>query len=175
MSYKPTRFIGGFTLAEVLIALAITGLLLAAVAVTFNASVMGYQENEAIFKTVNAGRQALFRITTQLRTGHSFDTVAPNNECSFLTASDEDITYQYRSSDNTLYVITNDDLTDSDYLLCDNVTAMVFTRTIGIDPDTNFEYVKSVQISMTVENGNAIKTFAAAAVVRRNLGISEAE
>jgi prepilin-type N-terminal cleavage/methylation domain-containing protein len=69
MSYKPTRFIGGFTLAEILIALAITGLLLAAVAVTFNASVMGYQENEAIFKTVNDGRQALFRITTQDRCG----------------------------------------------------------------------------------------------------------
>ena len=175
MSYKPTRFIGGFTLAEILIVLAITGLLLAAVAVTFNASVMGYQENEAIFKTVNDGRQALFRITTQLRTGHTFDTVAPNNECSFYTVGDEDITYQYNDTDNKLYLITNDDLTDSDYLLCDNVTAMVFTRAIGIDPDTNFEYVKSVQISMTVQNNNTVKTFTAAAVIWRNLGRSDAE
>jgi prepilin-type N-terminal cleavage/methylation domain-containing protein len=165
MSYKPTRLVAGFTLAEILIVLAITGLLLAAVAVTFNASVMGYQENEAIFKTVNDGRQALLRITSQLRTGHFVDTVAPSNECSFLTAGDEDITYQYRSADNKLYLITNDDLTDSDYLLCENVTSMSFTKTLtddGLD-------CKSVQISMTIQNNNTVKTFTAAAVIWRNL------
>ncbi|MHC4737978.1 MAG: PulJ/GspJ family protein [Planctomycetota bacterium] len=165
MSFKPTRLVAGFTLAEILIVLAITGLLLAAVAVTFNASVMGYQENEAIFKTVNDGRQALLRITSQLRTGHFVDTVAPSNECSFLTANDEDITYQYRSADNKLYLITNDDLTDSDYLLCENVTSMSFTKTLtddGLD-------CKSVQISMTIQNNNTVKTFTAAAVIWRNL------
>jgi len=173
MSYKPTRFIGGFTLAEILIALAITGLLLAAVAVTFNASVMGYQENEDIFKTVNNGRQALFRITTQLRTATDVNSFAPNNKCDLHTANGDDITYQYNDTDNKLYQIDNS--TSNSYLLCDNVTAMVFTRATGIDSDDNSEYVKSVQISMTVQNNNTIKTFTAAAVIWRNLGITEAE
>jgi prepilin-type N-terminal cleavage/methylation domain-containing protein len=175
MSYKPTRFIGGFNLAEILIALAITGLLLAAVAVTFNASVMGYQENEAIFKTVNDGRQALFRITTQLRTAAAVDPCTPNNECTLVTAGGDNITYQYNNTDNKLYLITNDDLSDSDYLLCDNVTAMVFTRATDVDTSTGLDYVKSVQISMTVQNGNVEKTFTAAAVIWRNLRRAEDE
>ncbi len=173
MSYKPTRFIGGFTLAEILIALAITGLLLAAVAVTFNASVMGYQENEDIFKTINDGRQALFRITTQLRTAAAVDPCTPNNECTLITAGGDNITYQYNDIDNKLYQIDNS--TSSSYLLCDNVTAMVFTGATDVDPSTGLDYVKSVQISMTVQNNNTIKTFTAAAVIWRNLSRTEDE
>jgi prepilin-type N-terminal cleavage/methylation domain-containing protein len=56
--YKP-----GFSLAELLIALAIAAMLLVAVAVAFNASATNYQQNEDIFKVVNSARQALCRIT----------------------------------------------------------------------------------------------------------------
>jgi len=173
MSYKPARFISGFTLAEILIALAITGLLLAAVAVTFNASVMGYQENESIFKTINDGRQALFRITTQLRTAAAVDPCAPNNECTLITAGGDDITYQYNNTDSKLYQIDN--TTSNSYLLCDNVTAMVFTKAMDVDTSTGLDYVKSVQISMTVQNNDTEKTFAAAAVIWRNLSRNEDE
>ena len=68
MSERGDKFTAGFTIAELLIALAITGLLLAAVAVAFNASITNYRENEDIFKTINTAGQALFRITSQLRT-----------------------------------------------------------------------------------------------------------
>ena len=43
-----TKYERGFTLVELLLALAITGILLAAVAVAFNASVINYSENEDI-------------------------------------------------------------------------------------------------------------------------------
>ncbi|MEE9369985.1 MAG: prepilin-type N-terminal cleavage/methylation domain-containing protein, partial [Sedimentisphaerales bacterium] len=72
MTERPNKFTGGFTIVELLISLAIAALLLAAIAVAFNASVINYRENEDIFKTVNNTRQALSRITTDLRTGHSF-------------------------------------------------------------------------------------------------------
>jgi prepilin-type N-terminal cleavage/methylation domain-containing protein len=157
----------GFTIAELLIALAISAMLLVAVAVAFNASAVNYQENEDIFKTINNARQALFRMTSQLRTANAVDSAAPNNECSFITAAGEDITYQFRIADNKLYLITNDDLTDSDYVLCDNVTAMTFTKT-WVVVDTLIK-VKSVQISMTVVSGNVQKTISAAAAIRRNL------
>ena len=155
------------TIVEMLIALAITAILLAAVAVAFNASVVSYRVNEDTFKAINSARQALSRITTQLRTATAVDPNDPNNKCSMITAEGDDITYQYNSTYNRLYLITNDDLTDSDYVLCDNVTAMTFTKNTAIR-DT-VVYVKSVQMSITVQSGGLQKTLVAAAVIRRNL------
>ena len=167
MPTKPDKFTDGFTIVELLFALAITGLLLAAVAVAFNASIINYRENEDIFKTINSARQALFRITTQLRTANAVDPNSPDNECSLITAGGDDITYRYNNGDNKLYLITDDDLFDSDYVLCENVTAMTFTKAIGIEEA--IVYVKSVQISMTVVSGDIVQTVSSAAVVRRNL------
>jgi len=167
MSTRPDKSTAAFTIVELLLALAITGILLAAVAVAFNASIINYRENEHIFKTINSTRQALFRITTQLRTANAVEPNSPDNECTLITATSEDITYRFNNADNKLYLITNDDLSDSDYVLCDNVTAMTFTK--GTATEGAMTYVKSVQISMTVQSGNAQRTVSAAAVIRKNL------
>jgi prepilin-type N-terminal cleavage/methylation domain-containing protein len=157
----------GFTMVELLIALAITAILLAAVATAFNASVVSYQENESMFKSANSARQALFRITAQLRTADAVDTLADANEVSMVTAEGDDITYRYNSGDQKLYLITNDDTTDSDYVLCDNVRAMTFTKQTGLVDGTLC--VKSVVILITTASGNNEKNLSAAAVIRRNL------
>jgi len=159
----------GFTYVELLIALAITAVLLTAVAVALNASMVNYRENEEIFRAVNLARQALSRITTQLRTAQSVDPSAPANECSLVTSTGQDITYRFDSDNNTLYLITNDDATDDDYILCENVAAMTFTKnTTTVE---SVVYVKSVQISITVTNdaGDFQQTVSAAVVMRRNL------
>ena len=162
---KNTRYKSGFTVAELLIALALSAMLLVAVATAFNASATNYQENEDIFRTINSARQALFRMTSQLRTANAVDSAAPNNECSFITASGEDITYQFRSDENKLYMITNDD--SKEYVLCDKVMAMTFTKSsVVVD---SVVIVKHVQISMTVASNNVQKTISAAAAIRRNL------
>jgi len=155
------------TIAELLLALAVMGLLLAVVAVAFNASIINYGENEDIFKTINSARQALTRMTSQLRTAQKdlVDPCAPDNECSFFTADGDDITYRYNSGDNKLYLIDNSAALS--YVLCDNVTAMTFTKNTAVE-DTTI-YVKSVQISITVVSGNIQRTVSAAAVIRRNL------
>jgi len=160
---RNTRYERGFTIAELLIALAITGMLLVAIAVAFNASITNYRENEDIFKTINNARQALSRITTDLRTGHSFKLDDPDYKCTFFNAGNEDITYDYRSADKNLYLITNSN--NQEYLLCDNVSSMSFIKMLT-DEGTD---VKSVQISMTVFSGNMQRTISAAAVVRKNL------
>jgi len=174
MSSERNKFTAGFTIAELLISLAVVGILLAAVAVAFNASIINYRENNDIFKAVNSARQALFRITTQLRTAYTVDPYSPSNECSLITVITaggeeirEDITYRYNSSDKKLYLVTNDNLTDSDYVLCDNVAAMTFTK--DIVTEGSLTKVKSVQISITVGSGNTQRTASAAAVIRRNL------
>ena len=165
MSTRPDKSAAGFTIVELLLAMAVTGLLLAAVAVAFNASIINYHQNEDIFKTVNSARQALLRITSQLRTANAVDPNSADNECRFDTADGDNITYRYNSGDNKLYLITNDDLSDSDYVLCDNVTSMSFIKT----PTDDGSDAKSVQISITVESGNVQRTVSSAAVIRRNL------
>jgi prepilin-type N-terminal cleavage/methylation domain-containing protein len=171
---EPTKSTAGFTIVELLIALAVTGVLLAAVAVAFNASFINYRENEDTFKSINKARQALARMTTQIRTAGcevppgsglfvAMNLSDPNNRCSLYTPKGENLTYEYRSADNKLYLITHSD--EKEYVLCDNVKAMSFIKT----PTADLKDVKSVQISMTIESGNVQRTLSAAAVVRRNL------
>jgi len=153
----------GFTLVECLISLVITAVLLTAVAAAFKASVVNYGENEEMFWTINNARQAMARMTSQLRTGYSVDPTADSNECSFFTADNEDITYDFESADQKLYLVKN--ATGQRYTLCDDVVAASFARTLtadGLD-------CKSVQVSLTVRNGDSRRTLSSAAVIRRNL------
>jgi prepilin-type N-terminal cleavage/methylation domain-containing protein len=158
----------GFTIVELLIALSIAALLLVAVAVAFNSSAANYQQNEDIFKAVNSARQALFRITSQLRTASAVDPNAPSNECTMITAAGEDITYRYNSSNKKLYLVTNYDLSDADYVLCDSVTAMSCTKDTVLNKD-GYLVVQNVQVSITVASNDIEKTISAAAAIRRNL------
>jgi len=168
---------GAFTMVECLIALAISAVLLTAVAVAFNASIINYRENEKMYWTMNNARQALTRMTSQIRTAGyddpvvgwvAVDTMAPNNhQCNFRTPDGGDFTYEFRSAESKLYLIDND--TTQEYVLCDNVTAATFS--LALTPST--DYCKSVQISLTVQDGqdgNFERTLSAAAVVRTNLG-----
>lgn len=152
----------GFTIIECLIGLAISAILLAAVAAAFNASVINYGENEQMYQTINSARQALARMTSQLRTGHTVDPNAADNRCNFFTATNEDTSYLFNSADQRLYLITNS--SGNQYVLCNNVTAATFTKTPTGDGDC-----KSVQISLTVRTGDFQRTLSAAAVIRRNL------
>ena len=156
---------GGFTIVELLIALAIASMLLAAIAVAINASIINYRENEDIFKVINSARQALLRITNDIRTADAADPNSPANECSLIAANGDDITYQYNNVDNKLYLIDNS--SGSSYVLCENVTAMTFTTQNFVE-DTVTK-VRGVQVSITVAHGNAERKVSAAAVIRRNL------
>ena len=167
MPKKGNKSAFGFTIAELLLALAITGLMLTAVAIAFNASIINYHENKKIAETSNHSRLALSRITNQLRTADSVDPCSPNYQCTLNTADGNNITFHFDDTNDTLYLITNDNPTDADYVLCDNVTAMTFVKqtvTVGL-----VTYVKSVQISMTVQNDNVQQVSSAAAIIRRNL------
>ena len=99
------------------------------------------------------------------RTG--VDPNAPANECTLITSGGDDITYRHDSGQGTLYLITNDDLSDSDYVLCENVTALTCTKN-AVTEDSQVK-VKSVQIAITVASGNVQRTVSTAAVIRRNL------
>jgi hypothetical protein len=139
-------------------------MLLTALATAFYASVVNYGENEQMYQTINNARQALTRMTSQIRTGNKVEPLDPNNRCSFRTAADEDITYLFDAIAGKLYLVTNSN--GRQYVLCDNVTAATFTKT---PTDGAIDDCKSVQISLTVRAGDFQRTLAAAAVVRRNV------
>ncbi len=89
--------------------------------------------------------------------------VSSEDRCKLLCADGSEITYRYDSADNKLYLHDHD--TGTDYVLCDNVTAMTFKK----DNNTPTGDVKSVQISITVVSGDVQRTVSAAAVVRKIL------
>ena len=172
------RYHRGFTIVELLIALAITGILLAAVAVAFNASIINYTENQNIFKAINSARQALTRITTEVRTGFvDQNNISDQTRCQVQCADVSTYHTYYlvpyvddngqQKNKLKLHVSSiRNDVTNSltDPLLCDNIAAMTFKKDCTSTGD-----VKSVQISMTVAIGDVRQTVSAAAVVRKVL------
>ena len=162
MHTRSARSKVGFTLVEILIAMALLAMLMAAVGVAVHASAVNYKANESIFKAMNTARQAMTRITSDLRTADAILGTDPPNQCSMFTADGRNITYRFNNTDSTLYLDINPSA--GSYVLCRNVTAMTFTRT----PPTG-DPVRNVRILMTVEVGGVSQTVASAAVIRRNM------
>ncbi|MCH8215446.1 MAG: prepilin-type N-terminal cleavage/methylation domain-containing protein [Planctomycetes bacterium] len=164
---KGHPFRSGFTLVEVLMSLAISAVILSAVALAFNASAVTYQKNQELHAAVNNGRQALLRMMAQLRTGFSVDPNAPANKCNFFAVtgpnSVEDLTYEFRTSDNTLYLITNSNA--KEYVLCTGVQSLTFDRLLTADASD----CRGVAVTMTVQSGDQQETLSSAVAIRRNL------
>jgi prepilin-type N-terminal cleavage/methylation domain-containing protein len=176
------QYKNGFTLIEVMMSLVILAMLMTAVAFAFDASVTNYQANKGIYETVNRGRQALLRITNDLRSaqavaligGSAFDD-PDNAQISLLTNTGTNITYRYDSSDNRLYY--DDNVSGSSYVLCGNVTGAAFNRTEheierdnglgGVETITAIRDVRIV-LTLTDDGGENARTLAAATLVRKN-------
>lgn len=154
-------------MAELLVSLAITMLILTAAAVAFSACAASYSENEKIFHAVNSGRAAATQMTTKLRTAQAVDPNSTALACSLITAAGDDITYSYNGVNDTLYVVTNDDTNDIDHPLCENISAMNFTYNTAVEGLVI--YVRSIQISMTINVDRFEKKFSSAVVIRTNL------
>jgi prepilin-type N-terminal cleavage/methylation domain-containing protein len=161
-----------FTLVELLMSLMILGFLMAAVAVAFDASITNYQVNEGIYRAANTGRQALLRITNDIRTAQSVKIFGPGGDTSLsnlslTTVNGEEIRYRFDLPTKTLYL---DNITSgSSNVLCTNVSAMTFPR--ATVPGSSPAAIRNVRILMTLDDAdsNVSQTLAAAAVVRRNL------
>jgi prepilin-type N-terminal cleavage/methylation domain-containing protein len=167
---KKARFKNGFTIIEVLMSLVILATLMTAVAVAFDASITNFQANEGISKTMNSARVALLRMTTELRSSQAVAVIgaggdpADYSQCSLIASDGGNIRYRYNAAGKTLYLDTN----GNSYSLCKNVTAATFKRAIVPGNPLAIRNVRIV-LTLTDDKGNNSQTFAAAAVVRRNL------
>lgn len=181
----------GFTIIEVMMSLVILAMLMTAVAFAFDASVTNYQQNKGIYETINRGRQALLRITNDLRTAsevaliNNFEPAAllaqdPDNSQIGLTTSDgSNIWYIYADKypegspdgvNDTLCLEKDGTL----YTLCDNVTSVTFDRTEDLvdlgGTIGSIWLVRDVRIVLAVtdDDGKVSKKIAAATLVRKN-------
>jgi prepilin-type N-terminal cleavage/methylation domain-containing protein len=160
------KLVWGFTLVELLICLAVVGVILTAVAIAFDACVANYEANKNISDSIIKANQALSRITADLRCATAVDTSEPNNQCSMITAEGSDITYLFNQGEGKLYLVENG--TAIPYILCEDISSASFYRTTALDAN-GVQYVKSVQITLTVGTGNYARDACAAVVIRKNL------
>lgn len=170
----------GFTIVEVMVSLVILAMLMTAVAFAFDAAVTNYQQNQGIYETVNRARQALLRITNDLRSAQAVGRIGiddpDNSQVSLVTNTGTDITYRYDSGNNTLYYVDNS--SSNSYVLCENVTAATFDRTEheierdnGAGGTVTLTAVRDVRIVLTLTDdaGQVNQTLAAATLIRKNM------
>ena len=69
-----TRTNSGFTIIEMLVAVAILALLLTSVAIAFHGSLLSYSENEKIAETMQVARVVLNRLVSEVRTADAVDS-----------------------------------------------------------------------------------------------------
>jgi prepilin-type N-terminal cleavage/methylation domain-containing protein len=111
----------GFNVVELLIALAITGALLAATLVSLNASFMAYQSTTEVASTHTIGRLTIHRVLAMVRTGKDFgpfptnplDTLVHSDFLEFETANGEIMTLTFDEDDEALYVSITDPVTSN--------------------------------------------------------------
>src|SRR5215212_2456647 len=97
----------GLSLAEVMISLAISAMLLTAVAAAFTASAEAIEQNDEFFRASQAARVSMNQILTEIRRANAVQVPATNKSLSMLTWDNKDRTYSYDSGTKKLKLITN--------------------------------------------------------------------
>src|SRR5690349_11308345 len=103
---RPDRRRVGATLVEVLIALSITAALLTAVGMALDASVQGYQVNQAESTLAQRARLTLHRMLTNIRAGDGHQAYAAAAQTDFakgLVVADTGIAFYSDDGHATLY------------------------------------------------------------------------
>ncbi|MBN1436623.1 MAG: prepilin-type N-terminal cleavage/methylation domain-containing protein [Sedimentisphaerales bacterium] len=122
--YSRRRRRSAFTLVELLMALAITAMLIAATSVAFDAALRSYEANQEQGLASLAARNVLQQLCREVRSAHN-DPDTPiivstdGTECSFVDVADETIVYSYDADLRQLLVNINGG--DNWYVFLDGV------------------------------------------------------
>ena len=163
----------GLSLVEVMISLGIAAMLLTASAAAFHASSAVVQNNDEFARATQAARVSLHQILTQVRrgsvhlaSGDHWLTVTMTPAAGETTG--KNVTYRYVPASGQLVLVTNDDLTDRDYVLASNVSDMLFDVEPGTDY-TGAPCVANVTVMVRVRVGDNDVLLSGAAAPRKNL------
>ena len=149
----------GLSLVDTMIGLAITGLLLAGVAVSYSASSSAVRNNDEFFQASNAARISILQVMTEVRRCQALQVYSDHID--IITADNHDRTYRYvagTGSTGRLVLIDNADPDPSTatHTLASNIAGAQFSA------DS-----KTVTMNVTVDVGNNQVTLCGSATQRR--------
>jgi type II secretory pathway pseudopilin PulG len=160
-----------FTVVELLIAVAIMAMLLAAVAVAMQGVLQCYGENGKIADVTQAARVVLHRMTMEIRTANEAST--SSTRISIIPADPAVSEIVYELINGTLYRRqTVSGVTSSSELISAGgqvqVTSLNLSKVNGVDGH-GVSYTKSVTVKLTLRVDNSTLPVTASASLRRNM------
>lgn len=163
----------GFTLAEILLALTVSALLMAAIAAAMHASLTSYKNNEQLAAVTQTARSILNRMSRDIRTAQAISynagllTIIPPDSGNGIS----EIQYQFSGSQLAYRVTKNGVQTAYDLVgTGDDVQISSFAITDQTGQDwQGMDCIKSIAISATFTADGKSFPFNATARPRRNV------
>ena len=178
--YRPRHRTSAFTLVELLMALAITAMLIAATSVAFDAALRNYEANQQQGLAGLAARNVLQQLCREIRSAHNdpdnpIVITTDGTECSFVDAADEVIVYSYDPELHQLLVNIND--TDDWYVFLDGIWPIapdepIFSEFAPTNEDFDPAVVGRIAIRFRLQRDQASYPVYAS-VVPRNIVLQE--
>jgi prepilin-type N-terminal cleavage/methylation domain-containing protein len=167
----------GLSLAEVMISLAITSMLLTAIAAAFQSSSQVIENNDRFFRATQSARVAINQITTEVRRCDAIDdqnitaTLLPILRPAETRPANEAMRYYKYDATNKRLVIyfkyTNGTLS-AEYPIAEAVQAAPFSWDMGTDAN-NAVCVARLSVAMEVKVGSSDIRLSGSAAPRRSL------
>lgn len=162
LTLHPSSFRRGLSLVEVMISLAISSLLLAAVASAYHASASVIEHNDEFFRASQAARVTMNQILTEIRRCQAVQ--ATSSRIDMIMHDGKDRSYRYESGAKRIVLVTNDITDDPDYALASNVIAAKFSSDSEPDPLTGINRVVRITLNLTIRvNRNQVQLTGSAA------------
>lgn len=170
----------GLGLAELLISLAICAGLLTAVAAAFHSTTLAIEVNDRFFRASQTARVAMTQMTYAVRNSdaarvglpeqQSQSVISDASNLDLITADGRQISYVFDSGNRTLSLVrTNDDGTQSSYLLARDVASASFDGIMEQHPDTGVRRLVNVSIALVIEVEDQRLLLSGSAIPRREL------
>lgn len=165
----------GLSIPEVLISLAITSMLLTAIAAAFSSSAKVIEDNDKFFRATQAGRVALNQILTEVRRCDSvqvsstqIDVIRPTET---RPVNEQMRSFKYDPANQALVIFFTylDGTKSGEFPIAHNIaTPNPFTYDMGTDAN-NAACVSRVSVSVEVKIGNSDVRLSGSAAPRRSL------
>ena len=162
-----------FTVAELLLALTISALLLLAIATVMYAGLENYKQNEQLATVTQTARGVLNRMTRDIRTAEAIDydsevfTIIPPDDGSGITQ----IQYE-RDGEELIYRVTKDTVETTENLVASSddvyISAFSVTEETGQDWE-GYDCTKCLAVRIALSIDGKTHSFSATARPRRNL------
>lgn len=166
-SFRPAA--RGFTLVEVLMALAITGMLLAALGAAAHSCITSYKANENMSSASAIARTVLHRITSEIRTAAAIE--ATSTTLSIIPPEESGMSLIYYEYANGVLTVsrTVDGLTQTHQVMsvAEGMQTFAISHTMGTDWKKR-PCVSEVTIEMLIKQGACELPLTATVSPRRN-------